>query len=104
MMAVAGIHQSSVVHHDISPSNLVLDHEKFIRVIDFGRAGYIGEGVPSHMKDIKSPANAIFSIGSNKNALKETIGIFTFIIFRFTPCPKVYDHCTNLTKMKSGSP
>jgi serine/threonine protein kinase len=76
--AIDDIHRSGVVRHDISLSNLMLNHEEFIRVIYFGRAGYIGEEVPSYKnKGIKPPANAIFSVDSDKNALKETIGMFS---------------------------
>ncbi|KAH8600122.1 hypothetical protein B0O99DRAFT_590525 [Bisporella sp. PMI_857] len=73
-MAIDKVHQGRIVHYDISPSNLMLDNKGSIRVIDFGRAGYIGEDVPlCKYKGIMSPTNAVYSIGSDKNVLKETI-------------------------------
>jgi serine/threonine protein kinase len=79
--AINKIHQSGVVHHDISPSNIMLDQEGCIRIIDFGRAGYIGDNIPPYKnKGIKLLANATFSIDADKNSLKETISMFI--------CPK----------------
>lgn len=41
------VHRSGVVHHDISPSNIMLNKKGLVTIIDFGRAGHIGQEVPS---------------------------------------------------------
>lgn len=62
------------MHHDISPSNLLLNQERFITVIDFGRAGYIGQEVP---EVFRAKENEIFSVDSDNNALKKIIGMLS---------------------------
>ena len=82
--AIDEIYQRGVVHYDISLNNLMPSHEGLIRVIDFGRAGYIGEEVLSYkIKGIKPPANTAFSIDADENALKEAIGMFTTLKSNF---------------------
>lgn len=92
--AFDAIHGSGVAHYNISPSNVLLNHEQFITIIDFGRAGYIGEEVPSHKrKGIKSTEKAVFSVDSDKRALRETIGMFSSPmdeLFRVSPCLEIF--------------
>ncbi|KFZ02471.1 hypothetical protein V500_00183 [Pseudogymnoascus sp. VKM F-4518 (FW-2643)] len=72
--AIEEVHRGGVVHHDISPSNLMLNQEGFITVIDFGRAGYIGQEVP---EVFRAKENEIFSVDSDNNALKRIIGMLS---------------------------
>jgi len=70
--AIENIHRNGVVHYDIGPSNIMLDSERTITFIDFGRAGYIGQKVPSYKsKDNRTPVNETFSVTSDDNALKK---------------------------------
>ncbi|RMJ00527.1 hypothetical protein CDV36_015920 [Fusarium kuroshium] len=42
------IHNAGVVHFDLSWTNIMLDHNGFITLIDFGHAGLSGQDVPPH--------------------------------------------------------
>ncbi|KZF21679.1 hypothetical protein L228DRAFT_248402 [Xylona heveae TC161] len=73
--AVNDIHQAGVVHYDISPSNLMFNKENAITVIDFGRAGYIGQQIPPHRRTgVQRPEMDTYSTESDIDALKRTAG------------------------------
>ncbi len=64
--SIENIHRSGVVRYDIGPSNIMLDSERTTTFIDFGRAGYIGQKVPSYKsKGKKPPVNESFSVNSD---------------------------------------
>ncbi|KAJ0963749.1 hypothetical protein J5N97_028871 [Dioscorea zingiberensis] len=44
MEAIAACHRRGVVHRDVKPENAVFDGAGRIRIVDFGSAGWIGEG------------------------------------------------------------
>ncbi|KAH6881140.1 kinase-like domain-containing protein [Thelonectria olida] len=44
--AIKRIHQAGVIHYDISISNIMLNVDGRITLIDFGRSGYIGDQIP----------------------------------------------------------
>jgi serine/threonine protein kinase len=60
--AIASIHRRGIVHHDISPSNIMLNQEGLITIIDFGRAGYAGEEIPPHKTIGNEPTTNVFSV------------------------------------------
>jgi serine/threonine protein kinase len=69
--AFDAVHRSGVVHHDISPSNLMLNHDGKITIIELGRAGYIGEDVPSYKVVGNTPKEKeIFSVDSDISSLE----------------------------------
>jgi serine/threonine protein kinase len=73
--AVDVIHRAGIIHHDLSPSNLMLDQQGLIRIIDFGRAGYIGKKIP-RCKRMGRETATNFSVGANLSTLEKTIGKF----------------------------
>ena len=70
---IAKIHQNGVIHFDLSPSNLMKDKEGRLTVIDFGRAGYLGDDIPP---DKRRPGSnrATYSTEQDINALKWVLG------------------------------
>jgi serine/threonine protein kinase len=70
------MHRSGVVHHDISPSNIMLNQEGQVTIIDFGRAGYIGQEVPSIKAVGKPKENEIYSVESDNASLERVNGIY----------------------------
>jgi len=72
--SVDAIHRAGVVHHDLSPNNIMLNQQGLIRIIDFGRAGYAGTKIPKN-KLIGRELATTFSVDSDLVTLKETIGI-----------------------------
>lgn len=73
--AVNSIHQCGVVLHDISPSNIMLDERGHVTIVDFGRAGYIGENIPPDKAIGLKPTVNTFSISADRIALDRTIGM-----------------------------
>ena len=72
------VHQSGVVHNDISPSNIMLNQKGLVTIIDFGRAGYIGQVVPS-IKSVRKPKEGgIYSVESDNDSLKRVNGMYQF--------------------------
>jgi serine/threonine protein kinase len=72
--AVNKIHKCGIVHHDLSPSNMMLNQKGFITLIDFGRAGYIGEEIPRDKLIGSEPTKTVFSIDADLLRLNTTIG------------------------------
>ncbi|KFY25146.1 hypothetical protein V493_04810 [Pseudogymnoascus sp. VKM F-4281 (FW-2241)] len=77
-LAFAEVHRNGVVHHDISPSNIMLNQKGKITIIDFGRAGYIGQEVPSIKTVGKPKENAIYSVESDNDSLEKVNGMYQF--------------------------
>ncbi|OBT87950.1 hypothetical protein VE02_04530 [Pseudogymnoascus sp. 03VT05] len=74
--AFGEVHQSGVVHHDISPSNIMLNQKGQVTIIGFGRAGYIGQEVPSIKAVGKPKEKEIYSVESDNASLERVNGIF----------------------------
>ncbi|OBT74538.1 hypothetical protein VF21_07535 [Pseudogymnoascus sp. 05NY08] len=70
------VHRSGVVHHDISPSNIMLNQKGKVTIIDFGRAGYIGQEVPSIKAVGKPKEKEIYLVESDISSLERVNGIF----------------------------
>ncbi|PVH74055.1 hypothetical protein DL98DRAFT_468493 [Cadophora sp. DSE1049] len=75
--AVAAIHRLGIALYDISPSNIMLNMEGRITLIDFGRAGYFGEEIPSCKVLGMDSTTKTFSIHLDRLALDRTIERFT---------------------------
>jgi serine/threonine-protein kinase len=58
--AVASLHARGIVHADLKPNNLILDHEADVKVIDFGIARLRGEHTaqPHATRDYMAPETA----------------------------------------------
>lgn len=72
------VHRSGVVHHDISPSNIMLNHKGLVTIIDFGRARYIRQEVPSIKSVGKPKEKEIYSIESNNDSLERVNSMYQF--------------------------
>lgn len=76
--AIEEVHRNGVVHHDIHPSNIMLNKEGIVTIIDFGRAGYIGQEVPA-LKSIGKPKKKeIYSVESDHVSLEWVNGMYQF--------------------------
>lgn len=75
--AINTIHKCGIVLYDISPSNIMLDQHGRITIIDFGRAGYIGESIPSCKAIGVKPTVELFSVDADQLALDRTIEVLT---------------------------
>lgn len=73
--AVRELHQNGVVHADISPGNVLLDHKGGIRLVDFGQAALVGKCLSGAVTPAFSapesvtgcaahPAQDVYSIGA----------------------------------------
>ncbi|KAH6713540.1 hypothetical protein BKA61DRAFT_674158 [Leptodontidium sp. MPI-SDFR-AT-0119] len=71
--AVAAIHLLGIALYDITPSNVMLNTQGRITMIDFGRAGYIGEEIPLCKVMGINPTTKIYSTYLDRLALDQTI-------------------------------
>jgi serine/threonine protein kinase len=85
--AINAIHQCGVVLHDISSSNIMLNQLGYITIIGFGRAGYVGEIIPSCKTLGVKPLKEVFSVNADRVAMSRTIrmyGPFKTILLQLT--------------------
>ncbi|KAI9674985.1 MAG: hypothetical protein M1817_001391 [Caeruleum heppii] len=73
--AIDDIHESGIVHNDLSPSNLMLNHQGVLTVIDFGHAGHIGQEIPPHKTKGKDSTRNVFSVDIEQQNLCKLIDI-----------------------------
>ncbi|KAF2743225.1 kinase-like protein [Sporormia fimetaria CBS 119925] len=45
--ALKDIHRQGVIHNDLHPGNVMVNKEGCVTLIDFGRAGYLGDKIPT---------------------------------------------------------
>jgi serine/threonine protein kinase len=77
------VHLTGVVHYDISPSNIMLNQKGKVTIIDFGRAGYIGQEVPSIKAVGKPKEKEIYSVESDNVSLERVNGMYPLHILPF---------------------
>ncbi|KAL9123652.1 MAG: hypothetical protein Q9217_006935 [Psora testacea] len=68
--AIKVIHEAGIAINDVSISNVMLDVQDNITLIDFGFAGRIGEEIPSFFPPWKS-RRALFSVETDNEAFNE---------------------------------
>ncbi len=68
--AVQRVHEAGIAINDVSISNIMLDAQDKITLIDFGFAGRIGEEIPSFFPPWKS-RRALFSVETDNEAFDE---------------------------------
>lgn len=68
--AVKRVHEAGIAINDVSISNIMLDAQDKITLINFGFAGRIGEEVPSFLPPWKS-RRALFSVETDNEAFDE---------------------------------
>ncbi|MCJ1335902.1 hypothetical protein MMC09_001176 [Bachmanniomyces sp. S44760] len=68
--AIERVHKAGIVFNDVSISNVMLDAQDRITLIDFGFAGRIGEDIPSFFPPWKS-RRAQFSVETDNEAYNE---------------------------------
>ncbi|KAH6952365.1 hypothetical protein BKA56DRAFT_242864 [Ilyonectria sp. MPI-CAGE-AT-0026] len=70
--AVQIMHKTGVIHNDLSISNIMLNAQHRITLIDFGRAGYVGERIPVEKERAMRPlGKCIYSRSLDHQALLE---------------------------------
>lgn len=47
-IAIKKMHQKGIVHHDLNPSNMLIDADLNVKIIDFGYSKKIGEPIPGN--------------------------------------------------------
>lgn len=78
--AVQQLHHLGVVHYDLSPSNLMLNEQGKATIIDFGRAGRIGDQIPLDKQiGVKPQSNRTYSTASDFDWLEKLRGKICFI-------------------------
>ncbi|KAI5465151.1 hypothetical protein BGZ63DRAFT_402043 [Mariannaea sp. PMI_226] len=76
--AIERIHQARVIHYDVSISNIMLNIDKHITIIDFGRAGYAGDQIPlTKEKGVKPTGKCVYAVSWDFQALQKIQGIMT---------------------------
>jgi serine/threonine protein kinase len=73
--AINSIHQCGIVLHDISPTNIMLNQQGRITIIDLGQAGYVGKMIPPSKTIGIKPTAGVFSINADRLALDSIIGM-----------------------------
>jgi predicted Ser/Thr protein kinase len=75
------LHQLSIVHNDISPSNLMLNRQGEVRVIDFGRAGHAGMEIPAYKTNNPNVQDQKdFSIENDNRKVQQVVGTFNHLV------------------------
>ncbi|KAH6953737.1 hypothetical protein BKA56DRAFT_240218 [Ilyonectria sp. MPI-CAGE-AT-0026] len=70
--AIEGIHKARVIHYDLSISNIMSNRDGEITLIDFGRGGFIGDGISlGKEKGIKPTGKQIYSTSWDLEALQK---------------------------------
>jgi hypothetical protein len=72
--AVMRVHGCRVIHYDLSPSNIMRTKEGRVKLIDFGRAGYLGDEIPNDKLRPKSN-NDKYAIEQDSRSLKRVLGM-----------------------------
>jgi serine/threonine protein kinase len=67
-LGVAAIHERNTVHHDIKPSNILLDHQLRPRVADMGLAALYRRDQPSKSELVGTPAYMAPEIAFSSNS------------------------------------
>lgn len=75
--AVSQLHHAGVIHYDLSPSNIMLNMSGHVTLIDFGRAGYIGDRIPlTKEKGAKPSGESIYDASWDFHSLRKLDGEF----------------------------
>jgi hypothetical protein len=72
--AVTRVHGCRIIHYDLSPSNIMRNKEGRVKLIDFGRAGYLGDEIPNDKLRPKS-SNDKYAIEQDSRSLKKVLGM-----------------------------
>jgi protein kinase-like protein len=67
--AVRQLHSVGIVHHDLSPSNIMMDKSGRVTLIDLGHAGYLGQPIPARKAKPGSSRGARYSISDDERSL-----------------------------------
>ncbi|KAI9809843.1 MAG: hypothetical protein M1825_000276 [Sarcosagium campestre] len=78
--AIREINRHGVVHYDIQPCNIMQNKEGLITIIDFGRAGFVGQVIPAErivgFPTSDEPEKEIYTIESDLKSLKWVLSYF----------------------------
>lgn len=81
--AIRKVHESGVAHNDLSPSNIMLNKDRRVTIIGFGRAGFAGEIVPSYEKGELKRGNLTYSLSLDLDWLAKLHGKITTSAIEF---------------------